>query len=82
VLDFFRNQGALHLVRTFCWEDSDGWDSLCSFLGVPIPNAPFPHSNRTNRASLEDHRYYRENRRLIEVQLRLLGLSLPQSLIY
>jgi hypothetical protein len=24
----------------------DGWESLCSFLGVPIPPMPFPHSHR------------------------------------
>jgi hypothetical protein len=23
-----------------------GWDRLCSFLGLPIPSAPFPHKNR------------------------------------
>ena len=23
----------------------DGWPELCPFLGVPVPAAPFPHSN-------------------------------------
>ncbi len=23
----------------------DAWESLCPFLGVPVPNAPFPHAN-------------------------------------
>ena len=23
-----------------------GWDPLCSFLGLPVPDVPFPHSNR------------------------------------
>jgi hypothetical protein len=24
----------------------DGWEKLCPFLGLPVPAAPFPHSNR------------------------------------
>ena len=24
---------------------SEGWEPLCKFLGVPIPNSPFPHRN-------------------------------------
>jgi hypothetical protein len=23
-----------------------GWEGLCSFLGVPVPNTPFPNTNR------------------------------------
>jgi hypothetical protein len=30
-----------------CWERGDGWEQLCAFLGKPIPNAPFPHTNRS-----------------------------------
>jgi hypothetical protein len=26
-----------------------GWPELCSFLDIPIPNVPFPHSNITER---------------------------------
>ncbi|MFC1649231.1 sulfotransferase [Patescibacteria group bacterium] len=26
----------------------DGWDKLCAFLDVQIPNKPFPHTNKTN----------------------------------
>lgn len=28
-----------------CWEDQDGWASLCGFLGLPVPEATFPHAN-------------------------------------
>jgi hypothetical protein len=24
----------------------DGWETLCPFLGLPIPDAPFPHRNQ------------------------------------
>jgi len=25
----------------------DGWEPLCKALGVPVPDAPFPHVNST-----------------------------------
>jgi hypothetical protein len=28
------------------WEAGDGWKELCEFLGEPVPDVPFPHSNR------------------------------------
>lgn len=28
------------------WENGDGWEELCGFLGKPVPNKPFPHANR------------------------------------
>lgn len=24
---------------------SEGWEPLCKFLGVPVPNEPFPRAN-------------------------------------
>lgn len=32
--------------RVMNFGKGDGWQELCSFLGVPIPNKTFPHSNR------------------------------------
>ena len=32
-----------------CWERGDGWRELCSFLGCPQPDIPFPHANQTPR---------------------------------
>jgi hypothetical protein len=26
----------------------DGWGPLCAFLGVPVPDAPYPSSNSTD----------------------------------
>lgn len=28
------------------WEAGDGWAELCSFLGKPVPDHPFPHKLR------------------------------------
>lgn len=33
--------------RILTYQVSDGWEPLCRFLGVPVPQAPFPHANTT-----------------------------------
>ena len=44
VLNYFARRPDKLLV--VCWENSDGWMEICSFLNKEIPNAPFPHSNK------------------------------------
>jgi Sulfotransferase domain len=29
---------------------SDGWEPLCKFLGMPVPNEPFPRANDAKAA--------------------------------
>jgi len=38
--------------RLLVWEVSDGWEPLCGFLGVPVPDEPLPHAN--DRATFLD----------------------------
>lgn len=33
--------------RLLVFQACDGWEPLCRFLGVPIPDAPYPHANST-----------------------------------
>ena len=41
VRDYLRNrpQDLLEL----CWEHGEGWEKLCAFLEMGVPDAPFPH---------------------------------------
>jgi Sulfotransferase domain len=32
-------------ARLLVFDVRDGWEPLCKFLGVPVPQAPFPHEN-------------------------------------
>jgi len=41
-----------------CWEDGEGWDRLCAFLGRAVPEAPFPHAYATP----SDEDYARQER--------------------
>jgi hypothetical protein len=34
-------------ARLVQWRPGDGWEPLCDALGVPEPDAPFPHENTT-----------------------------------
>ena len=29
------------------WQPGDGWAPICEALGLPVPDAPFPHANTT-----------------------------------
>ena len=31
--------------RLLVYEPGDGWEPLCAFLGVDVPDAPYPHAN-------------------------------------
>jgi hypothetical protein len=33
--------------RLIEWQPGDGWAPLCSALGLPVPDEPFPHRNTT-----------------------------------
>jgi len=33
--------------RLLVYQVADGWPKLCTFLGIPVPAEPFPHSNTT-----------------------------------
>jgi hypothetical protein len=44
VREYFKDRPEDLLV--LCWENGDGWERLCPFLGVPVPGVPIPHLNR------------------------------------
>jgi hypothetical protein len=33
--------------RLIDWQPGDGWEPICSALGVAVPGEPFPHVNST-----------------------------------
>jgi hypothetical protein len=40
-------RSAIPSDRLLEWEIMEGWEPLCSFLGVEVPDEPFPHLNDT-----------------------------------
>ena len=38
-------RAALPPDRLLVFDVAEGWDPLCEFLGVPVPDTPFPHVN-------------------------------------
>jgi len=38
-------QATVPAERLLVWTPSDGWEPLCEFLEVPVPDTPFPHLN-------------------------------------
>jgi Sulfotransferase domain len=45
VRDYFQNRPNDLLILNIC--SGDGWEQLCPFLDVPVPNRPFPYANRS-----------------------------------
>ena len=40
-----RVQGSIPAERLLVFEAGQGWEPLCAFLGVPVPDTPYPKSN-------------------------------------
>ena len=45
-------KAAIPADRLLVYEVKEGWEPLCTFLGVPVPDAPFPRTN--NRSEFWD----------------------------
>ena len=62
----------------------EGWDRLCQFLQVEVPDSAFPHENKAGQAGniVEKYQKFTIFRRAeSEVRLSLLGLTLCATLI-
>lgn len=61
--------------RLLIYRISDGWEPLCRFLNLPIPNVPFPHANsRDDMQLMFDTMRRRRNMMLLIVLFGLLAL--------
>ena len=52
--DFFRRHtervvASVPPERLLVFDVKDGWDPLCAFLGVPVPETPYPRENTTEQ---------------------------------
>jgi hypothetical protein len=55
--------------RLLVFEASEGWQPLCEFLGVPVPEGPYPHLNDAKQL-----------RRMITIA-RVVGWSLVPAVV-
>ena len=42
------DHAAVPSERLVEWQAGDGWEPICTALGVPVPEAAFPHANTTD----------------------------------
>ena len=59
VLDFFKDKPDELLVLDIC--GGDGYEKLCPFLGIDIPDEPFPHRHKRSSPYLEHFRRAKVN---------------------
>jgi hypothetical protein len=55
---YFQEQGAADQLLEVCWENGDGWNELCRFLGEAVPDVSFPHRNKTDKRRLLHRRAF------------------------
>jgi len=48
VIEFFENNDPDKLL-VVSWENGDGWEEICDFLGKEIPETPFPHLHNSQQ---------------------------------
>jgi hypothetical protein len=42
-------KAAIPPERLLIWNVAEGWEPLCAFLGLPVPDEPIPHENTTEQ---------------------------------
>ncbi len=63
------NQAVIETVpddKLLVYEPGQGWEPLCGFFGLPIPDAPYPHMNSTEEFSERWQRIDEEARKKAE----------------
>lgn len=61
--------------KLLIFQVKEGWQPLCDFLGVPVPNVPFPHVNDRENI-LRQFKRLRQTLHLLPVAAAALGLAL------
>ncbi len=69
VMEYFRDRPQDLLILDIA--GGEGWEKLCSFLGKPIPDIPFPKANVTHIRWLDIHGLERKIRTLAATLARL-----------
>lgn len=64
-------KAAVPADRLLVFSVKDGWEPLCKFLGVPVPDGPFPHAN--------DREAFRQKAARIKAFLEKSGGSMDPS---
>jgi len=60
--------------RLLVYSVKEGWEPLCAFLGVPVPDEPFPRVNDTNDFHHRLHRLHVMGNTAIAVGTGLLAV--------
>ncbi|MBV9786571.1 MAG: sulfotransferase family protein [Chloroflexi bacterium] len=61
--------------RLLVYDVKQGWEPLCAFLGVPVPDKPFPHLNDTAEFQQMVERRERKARRTVGTAASLVALG-------
>jgi hypothetical protein len=66
--------------RLLVYDVSQGWEPLCAFLGVPVPDGPFPRVN--DAESMRRRQKERLNKSIARTTAALAGLLVAGALVW
>ena len=59
-----------------CWENNDGWDKVCSFLGVDKPTIAFPHANAKPKGLLSPLKKKLSRKKIYVLRMKIAQLAM------
>jgi len=69
VMEYFKDRPGDLLVVDFT--QGDGWEKLCGFLKIPIPEIPFPHANQWQvKTARQDYYGHKKNLKFFRKSFR------------
>ncbi|MBV9786572.1 MAG: sulfotransferase family protein [Chloroflexi bacterium] len=79
-IDFFNRHNAevqrvVPPERLLVYDVKQGWEPLCAFLGVPVPDKPFPRLNETAEFQRRTQQRERKMRRMVGAAASLVALG-------
>eukprot|EP00752_Nemacystus_decipiens_P002264 g2145.t1 len=68
--------------RLLKFSPTEGWEPLCKFLGVPVPDVPFPHMGSTKDLKAEFRSYNIRGWVLMATTVTIAGASVAAASFY
>ena len=78
IIEYFKQ----HQDKLLIYDVKDGWEKLCTFLNVEIPNEPFPHQNKRGEFDEKENKYKDDGLRKVKIVIGIVGCVSVGILLY
>ena len=70
--------------KLLIFKNQDGWEPLCKFLGVPVPDVPYPHLNKGGSVTEEvaaNSYIFEPIKRDVKISLAIIAISIALLIV-